>query len=316
MDARTPYYAPEAACLWCEDCAPEDASPTIGGETDSPSHCDECGVLLDEDLTTDGLQYVEDALREHVASVLFTRADGGKLHGGAPDVLETWCEHWSLALDSRLVDAFQAVREHERQRVDVYLVDMDGGYGRKSGTDGSGAHWTELVSEPEDGMPSSCDVCGAAVYADGWLCLDGGEVVCSSHVYTPADAMASAAAWHGGQDSTLYALASTGYVSESAAWSARLERRALDVPERIRNNAKPGYPAARSRLPLAERQAARRELDALASWCEAVRGYGYAEAIGAIRTMLRSQDTDGTYLEADKLAEAIREVLRPYGLRL
>ena len=35
-----------------------------GGEADSPSHCDSCGVFLENPLTTDGEEYVREALCE------------------------------------------------------------------------------------------------------------------------------------------------------------------------------------------------------------------------------------------------------------
>jgi hypothetical protein len=313
MEARTPYYAPEAACLWCEDCAPEDARPTLGGETDSPSHCDECGVLLDEALTCDGVAYVEDALREHVRAHVFTRPDGGTLYAGSASVLDAWREHYGSGLDSRLVDVYDRTRSREAAAKSVLLVECESGYGRASGTDADGAHWLELGTDWPD-MASECDTCGADVWTDGWQCMDGGEVVCSSHVLRPSDALAIAADWHGGQASALYALASTGYVASDTAWRVRLERSALDVPAKVRAE-RPGIVYG-GRLPQPSREDARRSLDALAAWCDAMRTSGYAEAMRSVVDMLRRQSVDGTYASADALATDMAAKLRELGLRL
>ena len=35
-----------------------------GGEADSPQHCDDCGLFLENPLTSDGVDYVRDALAE------------------------------------------------------------------------------------------------------------------------------------------------------------------------------------------------------------------------------------------------------------
>jgi hypothetical protein len=39
-----------------------------GAESDCPQHCGECGVFLENDLTTDGADYVRNAVREDLAS--------------------------------------------------------------------------------------------------------------------------------------------------------------------------------------------------------------------------------------------------------
>ena len=39
-------------------------SPYGGGESDTPQHCDACGVFLENDLTDDGRAYVRDAVGE------------------------------------------------------------------------------------------------------------------------------------------------------------------------------------------------------------------------------------------------------------
>lgn len=53
------------AALWCEACSPDGATPVNGSnETDTPSHCEGCGVPLECTLTPDGVTYVQDAIRE------------------------------------------------------------------------------------------------------------------------------------------------------------------------------------------------------------------------------------------------------------
>lgn len=304
MTAREPWYAPEAACLWCEDCAPEDASPTLGGETDSPSHCDGCGVLLAEDLTSDGLAYVEDALRQHIAAHVFTGPNGAKLHGGSGGVLEDWREEYGSQLDSRLVAVFDSVRERMAAAKTVLLVSCEGGRfgGPRSGVCSEGAHWTELVMAPDSGQPDSCEDCGAHVLDDGWLCLDGGSVVCSSHVLTPQDARSLAADWHGGQSSSLYKLASTGYVDTLAAWECEREVAKLDTVRA------PDGTRRQSTLTAPERAKARAELRALAAWCEGVRSYGYAQAMATVRKLVAEAE------HGDSLASQLATVLQPLGL--
>jgi hypothetical protein len=104
-----PYYAPEAACLWCKDCAPEDAWPTDTGETDSPNSCDSCGVLLDSSLTEDGQRYVSAALVEYVYGQL---TEPAKYHGTV-SVLDTWREELGSQLDDRAVALFDRMRERQ-----------------------------------------------------------------------------------------------------------------------------------------------------------------------------------------------------------
>lgn len=55
-----------------------------GGEADSPQHCDACGVFLRNPLTSDGVDYVRDAIQDY------------NEHGtGSRDVLETWREFYN-----------------------------------------------------------------------------------------------------------------------------------------------------------------------------------------------------------------------------
>ena len=68
-------------------------------------------------------------------------------------------------------------RTHET----IVLHDIQG-IARKSGTDADGNHWIEFevdyMAEQTDGK---CAICGSALMS-GWMCLDGGEEVCSHHI--------------------------------------------------------------------------------------------------------------------------------------
>lgn len=61
------------------DTFPQGPFTNVGGEADTPQHCDHCGVFLENPLTRDGINYVRAALRDH--------ADAGR---GAADVLQVW----------------------------------------------------------------------------------------------------------------------------------------------------------------------------------------------------------------------------------
>jgi len=63
----------------------------------------------------------------------------------------------------------------------VILSDVEG-ISRLSGTDQHGARWIEFeVDYFAEQVPGTCVICGATLES-GWLCLDGGDEVCSEHV--------------------------------------------------------------------------------------------------------------------------------------
>lgn len=66
--------------------------------------------------------------------------------------------------------------------VEMVVLDEIEGIARKSGTDANGCSWIEFevdyFAEQTDG---ECRICGATI-SSGWVCLDGGEEVCSDHV--------------------------------------------------------------------------------------------------------------------------------------
>lgn len=63
----------------------------------------------------------------------------------------------------------------------IKLHDVEG-FARKSGIDQDGLTWIEFeVDYFADQEPGECSICGKEI-EDGWLCLDGGDEVCSKHV--------------------------------------------------------------------------------------------------------------------------------------
>jgi hypothetical protein len=66
--------------------------PILGSdEADSPQHCGHCHEFLENDLTTDGRDYVIEALRDHIM--------GG---GGTKEVLQQWQEYYSITAEELL----------------------------------------------------------------------------------------------------------------------------------------------------------------------------------------------------------------------
>ena len=63
----------------------------------------------------------------------------------------------------------------------IKLSDVSG-IARKSGTDQYGNQWIQFeVDTLAEQEPGECSICGAELW-QGWMCLDGGEDVCSEHV--------------------------------------------------------------------------------------------------------------------------------------
>ena len=61
------------------------------------------------------------------------------------------------------------------------LTDIEG-ISRLSGTADNGSKWIQFevdyLAEQTDGL---CSICGN-ILSSGWMCLDGGEEVCSEHI--------------------------------------------------------------------------------------------------------------------------------------
>ena len=66
-----------------------------GGEADTPRHCEGCGQFLANPLTTDGLIWVEDAVRDY----LTTR----KAATAITDTVSEWADFYKDELDSRRI---------------------------------------------------------------------------------------------------------------------------------------------------------------------------------------------------------------------
>jgi hypothetical protein len=71
------------------------------------------------------------------------------------------------------------IEEPEEQ---IVLHDMEG-IARKSGTDINGLKWIEFDDVEE---PGNCVICEQELWS-GWMCLDGGDEVCDSHVVFAED---------------------------------------------------------------------------------------------------------------------------------
>ncbi len=59
----------DAACAGFEDSGdsndyPQGPLSDGGGEADCPQHCDDCGTFLENPLTADGVQYVQEVVNE------------------------------------------------------------------------------------------------------------------------------------------------------------------------------------------------------------------------------------------------------------
>lgn len=112
--------------LYCEYCAP-DIDPETGEEpcpvnmfgsheTDSPSHCGACGRPIDCDLTSEGVEYVLDAIREdlqdlsqrsHTFGTMGAESDLTYYCGGpAYSILVDWCD----LISDPLSDAYLWIR--------------------------------------------------------------------------------------------------------------------------------------------------------------------------------------------------------------
>jgi len=63
----------------------------------------------------------------------------------------------------------------------IKLTNIEG-ISRLSGTDEQGNAWIQFeVDYFAEQLEGECHICGEPL-ADGWMCLDGGDEVCSDHV--------------------------------------------------------------------------------------------------------------------------------------
>lgn len=61
-EAKPAGMDPTNESTWDSDEYPKGPYPNGGGEADTPQHCDSCGVFLQNPLTTDGYDYVREAV--------------------------------------------------------------------------------------------------------------------------------------------------------------------------------------------------------------------------------------------------------------
>jgi hypothetical protein len=72
-----------------------------GGEADSPQHCGTCGEFLENDLTSDGVAYIRDAVVEAIRS------------GRVSDALRVWVEYYGIGLDEVLQHVESTTEKNE-----------------------------------------------------------------------------------------------------------------------------------------------------------------------------------------------------------
>lgn len=110
--------------LFCSaKCAPSGAEQFPTSETDCPNHCAECGELIDQPLTTDGVAYVIEAIDQH-----------NKNGRGCRDVLTQWSEvvrDYGLdPLQTEIIDTFENGEPSVDDRCDTLQALIDNGDAR------------------------------------------------------------------------------------------------------------------------------------------------------------------------------------------
>jgi len=313
----------DAGIMLCPNCADMSAegSAVFGdSETDSPSHCDECGALIAESLTPHGVEYVCEALADYVQAHVFSGAG----YGGSAAALDEWRSEYgdvvrsvhrhggsvpyesgdkhSMAYGERLLSVYDALRDRQTSARTIVLVEYERTHGRQYGTGLAGEQWVTSEHDSSESEPQECCECGTPVYS-GWLCLDGGEVACSAHMVTPYDVRDTATRWHGGQTTDLYALASTGVVRELAKYElARLLHTLDDATRPTTQTAD-------------ERRKDRAELRAALAYVEAKTGNPADRLVLALANALAYASTpESQRLNAERIAEHVLSHLRQYGM--
>lgn len=81
IDSRNEY-------TYDSDDYPKGPYDSDGGVSDSPDHCDSCGVFLENPLTDDGRKYVIERIRRHIVS-----GDGTR------EVIKEWSEWYCITLN-------------------------------------------------------------------------------------------------------------------------------------------------------------------------------------------------------------------------
>lgn len=110
------YTADEIEDNGDSDTFPQGPYPDGGGEADCPQHCSNCRCFLENPLTTDGAEYVLEALNQHAES---GRDDSG--------VLREWSEfygirprrtYWTVRDAGRLLLAIRDTQESANRAAD------------------------------------------------------------------------------------------------------------------------------------------------------------------------------------------------------
>ena len=116
-------YAYDAA-MHCADCADasgmtaegaedSDGNPVgaaFSDEADTPQHCDDCGVFLENALTDEGVRYVIEELQSYEPGV------------GRPDVLREWAEFYEHQIEDEADIYFSPTMFLYREDVDEPLL--------------------------------------------------------------------------------------------------------------------------------------------------------------------------------------------------
>jgi hypothetical protein len=72
------------------------------------------------------------------------------------------------------------VEGEETETVEPIILHDVTGIARKGGTDQHGAAWLEFTVEEDEEI---CTECQEPILDSGWVCMDGGDVVCNEHVF-------------------------------------------------------------------------------------------------------------------------------------
>jgi hypothetical protein len=307
-----PMDAGVMLCTDCADMAAEGSAVFDSSETDSPSHCDECGALIPESLTTDGVAYVAEALASYVFGTVLHRG-----HVGSAAVLDEWRAEYGAQIDSdawpvfttngteagsKLLAIYDALRERQQSARSIILAEYERGHGRSYGTGMDGEAWTTFEHDSSESTPDECSECGTLVHS-GWLCLDGGEVACAAHIVTTDDARETASHWHGGQTSDLYALSSTGIVGELAAYELKRLLHTLDDSSRP------------TTMTADERRKSRNELRACLAYCDGKSGSAADRLVRDLAKALPYVSTPGSEVaNAERFTAHVLGALKLYGI--
>jgi len=139
---------------------PKGPYPDGGGESDSPEHCDQCGVFLENDLTEAGYDYVKDLIAQHFKS--------GR---GDKKVLKEWAEFYDIPFEKDEQEPAANPKKNAKRGPgkfrtdldsDIYELSLEGGPDEELG-DAQDFGWYGLMS---DGQSIVDDLRGLGVELD------------------------------------------------------------------------------------------------------------------------------------------------------